>query len=158
MERLLHGSDVCVNALVKQDWRLYSPTVPCPNTHVAQVMWLDSDLIFLNDEWVPETAELLDRFPVVQPFGWMTYLPADAGVDYAIEQLPTMPLGQGVGGVYHGAGLGLQSFPDMCFRSNFLLGHPGFAWAARREVITAAGFYDRSIIGGGDRIMLNGFT
>jgi hypothetical protein len=46
----------------------------------------------------------------------------------------------------------------MCFRSNFLLGHPVFAWAARRDVITAAGFYDRSIIGGGDRIMLNAFT
>ena len=125
---------------------------------VDKVMWLDSDLIFLNDDWVPETASLLDKYPVVQPFAWMTYLPAGEGADYAIEQLPTLPLGQGVGGVYHSAGLGLQSFPDMCFRSNFLLGHPGFAWAARREVITAAGFYDRSIIGGGDRIMLNGFT
>ena len=65
--------------------------------------------------------------------------------------------GGGVGAVYHSAGLGVQSFPDMCFRSNFLLGHPGFAWAARREVMVN-GFYDRSIIGGGDRIMLNGFT
>ena len=53
-------------------------------------MWLDSDLIFLNDDWVPETAELLDRFPVVQPFGWMTYLPHNEGADYSVEQLPTM--------------------------------------------------------------------
>lgn len=125
---------------------------------VTKVMWLDSDLIFLNDEWVMETSDLLDKFPVVQPFAWMTYLPAGANADFSIEQLAALPLGQGVGGVYHSAGLGLQSFPDMCFRSNFLLGHPGFAWAARREVIAAAGFYDRSIIGGGDRIMLNGFT
>ena len=125
---------------------------------VDKVMWLDSDLIFLNDDWVVETSELLDRFPVVQPFGWMTYLSsAQEGTD-AVDQLATLPLGQGVGLIYHSAGLGLQSFPDMCFRSNFLLGHPGFAWAARREVITASGFYDRSIIGGGDRIMLNGFT
>ena len=42
-------------------------------------MWLDSDLIFLNENWVPETAELLDTYPVLQPFGWMTYLPASAG-------------------------------------------------------------------------------
>ena len=125
---------------------------------VDKVMWLDSDLIFLNEDWVVETSELLDRFPVVQPFGWMTYLSsAQEGTD-AVDQLATLPLGQGVGLIYHSAGLGLQSFPDMCFRSNFLLGHPGFAWAARREVITASGFYDRSIIGGGDRIMLNGFT
>ena len=88
----------------------------------------------------------------------MTYLPAGEGASYAVEQLASLPLGQGVGAIYHGAGLGLQSFPDQCFRSNFLLGHPGFAWAARREVMDVAGFYDRSIIGGGDRIMLNGFT
>ena len=59
-------------------------------------MWLDSDLIFLNDDWVPETAELLDKYPVVQPFGWMTYLPAGEGADYAVEQLASLPLGQGV--------------------------------------------------------------
>eukprot|EP00967_Tisochrysis_lutea_P105555 scaffold161020_cov31-Tisochrysis_lutea.AAC.4 len=126
----------------------------------TQVMWLDTDLIFLNDDWVPETAELLDRYSVVQPFGWMTYLPASAGADGAayIPKLSTLPLGMGVGAVYHSAGLGVSAFGDMAFRSNFLLGHPGFAWAARREVITAAGFYDRSIVGGGDRIMLNAFT
>ena len=125
---------------------------------VTKVMWLDSDLIFLNDDWVPETAELLDQYPVVQPFGWMTYLPADQGSEYGTEKLPTLPLGQGVGGVYHGAGLGVSQFGELCFRANFVIGHPGFAWAARREVITSAGFYDRSIIGGGDRIMLNAFT
>lgn len=100
-------------------------------------MWLDSDLIFLNENWVPETAELLDKYPVLQPFGWMTYLPASAGGDgegYAYAKLASLPLGQGVGAVFHSAGLGIQSFPDMCFKSNFLLGHPGFAWAARREV------------------------
>ena len=126
---------------------------------VEKVMWLDSDLIFLNDDWVPETAALLDRFPVVQPFGWMTYLPQDEGEEYGEMQLPNLPLGQGVGGVYHSAGLAVASFPDMCFRGgSFLLGHPGFAWAARRDVIEASRFYDRSIIGGGDRIMLNAFT
>jgi hypothetical protein len=87
----------------------------------------------------------------------MTYLSANQDGSDFLETLGTLPLGQGVGAVYHSAGLGLQSFPDMCFRSNFLLGHPGFAWAARREVMVN-GFYDRSIIGGGDRIMLNGFT
>ena len=183
-----------------------------PNT-VEKVMWLDSDLIFLNDDWVaetasdpspnpnlnpnlsltptypnpnpnpkpnpdpypypypylnptstpipaqvPETAALLDRYPVVQPFGWMTYLPQAEGEDYAVARLPTLPLGQGVGGVYHAAGLAVSSFPDMCFHDSFLLGHPGFAWAARRDLMAKVGFYDRSIIGGGDRIMLNGFT
>ena len=95
---------------------------------------------------MPETAALLDRYPVVQPFGWMTYLPQAEGEDYAEARLPTLPLGQGVGGVYHAAGLAVSAFPDMCFRDSFLLGHPGFAWAARREVMAKVGRRLRSAI------------
>ena len=62
---------------------------------------------------MPETAALLDRYPVVQPFGWMTYLPQAEGEEYAEARLPTLPLGQGVGGVYHAAGLAVSSFPDL---------------------------------------------
>ena len=98
-------------------------------------MWLDTDLIFLNDNWVPETAALLDEYSVVQPFGWMTYLPASAGGDGSgyVAKLGQLPLGMGVGAVYHSAGLGVSTFGDSAFSSSFLLGHPGFAWAARRE-------------------------
>ena len=62
---------------------------------------------------MPETAALLDRYPVVQPFGWMTYLPQAEGEEYAEARLPTLPLGQGVGGVYHAAGLAVSPFPDI---------------------------------------------
>ena len=154
---LIHKRTLSENTLWQKERLLNIALENLPPT-VDKVMWLDSDLIFLNDDWVPETAELLDRYPVVQPFAWMTYLQSGQERESAIEELPTLPLGQGVGDIYHSAGLGLQSFPDMCFRSNFMLGHPGFAWAARRDVITRSGFYDRSIIGGGDRIMLNAFT
>ena len=154
---MVHRRTALGNTLWQKERLLNVALEVLPKT-VEKVMWLDSDLIFLNDNWVPETAELLDQFPVVQPFGWMTYLPADAGIAYAEEKLATLPLGQGVGGVYHSAGLGISSFGDVVYRANFILGHPGFAWAARREVITASGFYDRSVIGGGDRIMVNAFT
>ena len=153
---LIHRRTSAGNTLWQKERLLNIALENLPNS-VDKVMWLDSDLIFLNDDWVVETSELLDHFPVVQPFGWMTYLSANQDGSDFLETLGALPLGQGVGAVYHSAGLGLQSFPDMCFRSNFLLGHPGFAWAARREVMVH-GFYDRSIIGGGDRIMLNGFT
>ena len=31
----------------------------------------------------------------------------------------------------------LKAFPELVFRSTFLLGHPGFAWAARRAGVAA---------------------
>lgn len=32
-------------------------------------------------------------------------------------------------------------------------GHPGFAWAARRQILDSHGIYDRCILGGGDVII-----
>ena len=115
---LIHKRTLSENTLWQKERLLNIALENLPPT-VDKVMWLDSDLIFLNDDWVPETAELLDRYPVVQPFAWMTYLQSGQERESAIEELPTLPLGQGVGDIYHSAGLGLQSFPDMCFRSNF---------------------------------------
>jgi GR25 family glycosyltransferase involved in LPS biosynthesis len=40
---------------------------------------------------------------------------------------------------------------------NISLGIPGFAWAARREVLEEIGFLDTQIIGGGDSLMCNSF-
>ena len=100
----------------------------------------------------PQTQPQINQPHINQPEPKPKPEPKQAeGEEYAEARLPTLPLGQGVGGVYHGAALGVASFPDMCFRDSFLLGHPGFAWAARRDVIGRSGFYDRSIIGGGQR-------
>lgn len=149
------------------------------------MVWLDSDLYFVNPNWVPQTAARLDRFAVVQPFAWMTcarsdplplpaaavccclrvccvvalrrllaslphrppthppflpapplppppcralsYLPANQSPYAYIPLLVDLPLGLGVGEVYHSAGFALRHLQPFTFRSSFILGHPGFA-------------------------------
>jgi len=75
---LLHRNTAEGNTLWQKE-RLLNIALQSLPASVEKVMWLDTDLIFLNDNWVPETAALLDEYSVVQPFGWMTYLPASAG-------------------------------------------------------------------------------
>mmetsp|Transcript_38552 Transcript_38552/g.95496 ORF Transcript_38552/g.95496 Transcript_38552/m.95496 type:complete len:451 (-) Transcript_38552:707-2059(-) len=109
----------------------------------TKVVWLDSDLYFVNRNWVPRTAEILDKFPVVQPFAWLTYLPSDEDPLSYIPRLGDLPLGMGVGKIYHSAGLAMRHFQPYVFKSSFILGHPGFAWAMRRNTLEAAGgFYE----------------
>lgn len=90
-----------------------------------KVAWPDGDLLFENDDWVDETAKALDRSPVVQLFE--SCADGDEG----------------------------QTGMAACRQLNrdVILGHPGFAWAARRDLLDRHGFYDRSIVGGGDTVM-----
>jgi hypothetical protein len=109
-----------------------------------KVAWLDADLLFENSDWVSETAELLDHYNVVQPFQFACWLPQDIqeipsgeSVDCArVEVQPASAYAQLI-----------SSDPSA------IVGHPGFAWVARRSLLARHGFYDRCILGGGDAAM-----
>lgn len=111
-----------------------------------KVVWLDGDILFANNSWVEETCRLLDKRKVVQPFQIAHWLPQDCRADW--ERDPTFIAG-------------LHKMPSMAYSmahsaspSKILfrpdLAHPGFAWAAQREILHAHGLYDKCIVGGGD--------
>lgn len=91
----------------------------------AEFGWLDADILFENDDWVKDTERRLRYSRIVQPFGKVFSH-----------------------GVYE---------PGMAYSQirnadrHIIAGHPGYAWAARRE--NFPGFYDRAIVGGGDNIL-----
>lgn len=115
-----------------------------------KVAWLDNDILFENDAWVGETAELLASFVVVQPYATACWLPA--GVHSLTQELP---VGIGEGKCLPGIVAGLAAYQTPAARqralANYLLsGHTGFAWAARRSLLQAHPLYDRDIVGGAD--------
>jgi len=91
------------------------------------VAWLDADVLFENDGWMEDTERALRNFLVVQLF--------DQVFDDS-EYVTSMA-----------ACHKFEHAKPVC------IGHPGFAWAAHRELLAKHGFYDRSIIGGGDTVM-----
>ncbi len=110
-----------------------------------KVAWLDGDVLFQNPNWVSRTAKLLEDYVAVQPFQRAYWLPQ------GIEQidLKSASLCSDWKWKYSTA------YDQTIHPGNSLAeGHMGFAWAARRSALAAAGgLYDRFIIGSGDLAM-----
>lgn len=126
-----------------QKERLLNVGIESLGPEVDAVAWLDADVIFERDDLREAILRELCEWPVIQPWaicrmsdgnrGWQKW----RGVETRIPSVgATATLG----------------------RWDSLSTHPGFAWAARRDVLQAiGGLYDRHVLGGGDTAMTLGF-
>ena len=111
------------------------------------VCWIDADVVFERDDWIEASVEALQHFVVIQPFTNVIKLPRDKSpADY-----PSRKIGWSIRkGRENGSYTPSFGSKYRKGRARFA-GTTGFAWCARREPLDAHGFYDRCIIGGGDR-------
>lgn len=101
-----------------------------------KIAWVDADLIFTNPNWVPDASRLLREFPVVQLFEQAIQLTRDGAV----------------GDMRNGVAVAVaRKLKDA---QHLGISHPGFAWAARRDLLTKHGLYDENVFGGGDSLMV----
>jgi len=104
------------------------------------VAWIDCDLLFQNPNWYLEAADTLETVGLVQLFEQMVRLPRGS-TRITEGDTPSLSF---MGGLRDSV---TRNVPAR-------LGHPGFGWAARRDVLEACdGFYDACIVGGADRVM-----
>lgn len=103
------------------------------------VAWIDADVMFSNPNWVSETVEQLQHYMFVQMFSHATDLDPRGA-----------PMKTHTGFVhdwYHDTS---KFNPGGGYQE----GHPGYAWAARREALDAVGgLIDWAILGSADRHM-----
>lgn len=116
----------------------------------TKVCWLDCDIIFQRDDWVRATSALLDRFRVVQPFSSAIFMGPDETPDKA-GRFQAMP------------GFAKFYWHDFNHRSMvsapLTRAHPGYAWAARMDVLEATGgLFDKCIAGHADLTVAVAFT
>lgn len=140
--------------VVRMEWRdslwqkerllnLLIEQLPASYNNVA---WVDHDVLFDNPDWVTSTNRLLGQHLVCQLFEqslWLNpWFVPERWVSSATVERPSIPVAVATSGK----------------PPSFALGHPGFAWAARRETLAAlGGLYDQHIMGSGDTIMVLGF-
>lgn len=122
--------------------------------------WLDADVIFLNDNWVKETADLLNSYAVVQPFS--TYIRLEKGVSHmSLEEFEKTPFSEAVdidGKRFFGVGYRVSKLGRIALSKNMLrYGHVGLAWSARRDVFREDGLFDKSLLSAVDMIMAHSF-
>lgn len=119
-----------------------------------KVVWLDGDIVFENDDWVGETAARLESYAVVQPFDvacWLARHAADPPAD------PPRGLGEGMAMPGMAAVMAGRDDWRRALADYFEHGHPGFAWAARRDILARHRLYDRHVLGGGDVSVAHAF-
>lgn len=112
--------------------------------YVAQI---DADVHFTKKNWASETVEMLQEFDVVQTWSHAVDLdPKDQLV------LPHRPTTSFMYGWTHGLKSQSGRYDDLNF-------HPGYGWAYRRDAyVNLGGFFDKAILGSGDRHMAMGLV
>jgi hypothetical protein len=139
----LRGSDV-----LWQKERLLNVALASLPPSCTKVAWIDCDVFFEDPNWHLAIERLLDEVPIAQAFSRVAYLSRgwtpSSGED-------------GIAFVRPSRVAAIPTFASAvdCFNltDRSRTGAPGFAWAARRDILERHGFYDASIIGGGDRLL-----
>ncbi len=109
-----------------------------------KVAWVDGDLLFSNPAWAVETSRLLEHVHVAQPFRRWHRLTRDGTVDGSATA--------------SGLSFAQQRVEDARSARGERHGLPGFAWAARRDLLDRHGLYDACVIGGADHVMAHAFS
>lgn len=119
----------------------------------TKVAWVDADILFANPDWAVETSALLDDYELVQPYEYVVRLPE--GVCQSPGSILFSPTsGKYIGENRHWPGFAAAQVDGGADIGN-AHGHPGFAWAARRELLSRRTLYDRCIAGGGDHFLVH---
>ena len=108
------------------------------------IAWIDADITFSRPDWSEATVDALEHFAVVQPFGTAINLGPDNEPQWNCP---------GILRVFHERGYHQEPELPLTYLSS---GHPGLAWAARRDVLDGmGGLLDICVAGSGDTHMAN---
>ncbi|MDD5193689.1 MAG: hypothetical protein PHF67_03820 [Candidatus Nanoarchaeia archaeon] len=116
-----------------------------------KVVWVDADVIFLNNNWIEDTSKLLEKHILVQPFSFVAKS-SKYSSDFNFQDLS---FGYEDGEISHGFAYGAEHFGEPVLNSqNYIVsGNTGYAWSARRDFLENCRFYDKSIMGANDAIL-----
>jgi hypothetical protein len=104
------------------------------------IAWIDADISFRTPTWPVDIIHALQQYSVIQP--WQTAL--DLGPKNEVMEMHTSF-----------ASLFVQGKPIYpTWRKGYVFGHPGYCWAARREILEfIGGLYEDAILGSADHNM-----
>jgi hypothetical protein len=102
----------------------------------TKILFMDSDILFENNNWYNELSKKLDSFNIVQPFSNTLWL----DVTYTKIVKKRIPF------VFY------KTFGKLNLKGGIGGYHPGFAWGFQRDWYKKIGFFVYAILGDGDTI------
>jgi hypothetical protein len=115
-------------------------------SHCDAVAWVDADMLGLTRDWERAVLRELEDFPIVQAYDAIRHLP-ETDSEAPLMQPGIVSLAQASP---------LEEILQAAVRRSHSGASVGHAWAARKDCLEFAGFYDGHIIGGGDNAMMCG--
>lgn len=117
----------------------------------TKVCWADCDILWGRKDWAIATSIKLEDFAVVQPFATAIFMGPEETPEHHGRFRPSVAFAR-----YFVQNAESQS---LIYSDDMLRSHPGYAWAARRDVLEKmGGLYDRAILGHGDLLMALAFS
>jgi hypothetical protein len=141
----LRGSSV-----LWQKERLLNLALAALPPECTKVAWIDCDVFFDDPDWDLALERALDEAVLVHPFSRVNYLPREwTPADGSCAGDFTR---RSIAAVIDAGTPPAKAFEHTNERR---LNHStGFVWGARRDLLERHRFYDASIIGGGDRLLV----
>jgi hypothetical protein len=135
-----------------QKERLLNLALQHPPSTCRKIAWIDCDVIFADDDWVPRVVRALDAMALVHLFEERHDLPGPV----ALDRLPSWRAEPTSRSVVHRMAVGDASPEDLYMSDAPVARHTtaGLAWASPRDVLEKHGLYDAAILGSGDRAIL----
>jgi hypothetical protein len=138
---------ICCEQLLWQKENLLMALLKKLPDDCDKVCWIDSDVLFRYGHWQERICEELKRFRLIQGYSFCGLLPK--GVEFVDDiDINSFPTGFNDCHKVYSYMCGLMH--PQIQQTN---GHPGFVWAARRDVLEDMGFYNECILGGADYLM-----
>lgn len=120
------------------------------------VFWLDTDVLFTNNDWLIQGVEELKYNNIIQPFEYCIHLEegeTKPSFDVAFERKFVSNPAIRHQSIWRSFCANHRT-TDFSGDSNYdKHGHVGFAWGARREILDIIPLYDKALIGGADHII-----
>ena len=116
------------------------------------VAWVDGDLLFEDPEWIERAIEELQRVPLLQPFSQVIHASRQAqvtGFEFNDGWIAQSAMGAALA-----QGGSFENYMRAVMRRAAGTPASGMAWVARRELLERHGWFDASIIGGGDTALV----
>ena len=145
----LRGGDV-----MWQKERLLNLAVGHLPDECEYVAWLDCDIVFGREDWSQAALRELDRHSIVQLYRTVYHLGRDTPRDQFSREFAVFQHDS----IGYACALGLKTSPASADQGIPGIFKRGQAWCARRELLEGHGFYDRNIIGAGDKMMAYAVT
>lgn len=119
--------------------------------------WLDCDIIFDDENWIEKANLILEKYSAVQLFSHIVMLKKEKPILSESfnqkDRLAEIDKHYSKKNVFHSTAYTAFLNDD---KQRRLFSKPGGAWASKKSIFDQFGFYDKTILGGGDCLMLAG--